>query len=986
MKSQNIRTQVVSRVISQSHWVGRLCLTLFYTIQFLSLNKMTIFKNAFLTKANHKGELAVLTITLVTTILPLVLLAALALINSTNAPKIFKSLPLSFISSSLTYIEWVIYPIKLIIAEYFFIRLLISESIFGITFLTFWVKCLVGLLILLDVLIVIITTQIKISNYRQIVIPEDGDYFQNGGSLFDSIYFISKFLLSMINVAIFIINYQYEIEGNVFYTYLLFLPLSIKVMVFVFYLYDEPYMNPETNLVFGALDLSLIVLSVDSLVIRPMGWSYAVFESIFLPLCLFFFFKYQKRLENSINFETGHKIGKTTIKVILCKSRRLLTPLNILEVLGSLQIHQESCKDKDCRCRKFDQLLNTISENNRLKVGQNLPKRKGTMISSIQEQQQEVEKELLEEDPSIQSSPCLLFEQDPEKSPHFHEAVYLIEDFILHQYCKQEKFSLLSLTSKLIWQLNNKIIVSEILRLITLINKKTPSFRNREQISQINIHVSKCLLAVYNKDHILNQNQKDLNSSETVHKIQENLKLVNSLPTNLTIAFEYKNLLKNLTASIKKFLTQSSEYIDMLVQNSSLSTIHNRVIKLHSLNTKIVEIYEYIDHQKVYSKFHLHVALFYMFQKECVNLHQASSSTYKEYIGRLTSIKSRSLGNSLKLTDDTLIHRSLVMLLSSQEDSLGRVLDSFGDVGLLKLKGGSEIGGLQMDDFIAEDQKEPHTKSCHNFMGNQVNGILGEALVRPVMTPSTFYFQMARLFLKLTPSLQYSYAFIMGFKFEEKSTTHMHMIVDHAMQVTGFSWSLAKLFEEPERYLNFRQPIKELNSQLYSIIETIFKENEQQQQEIRVKEDGGPIPDSGKGVKRSSQKKPSYYESKFDQEQHAMKEGQEIKKKREEEDLKRHSFKFINKDPNHETKKRVVLSLRFKPSPQTVYGQKQWKRDKNGNQKLRKDRTSELQEEVFDFVIDIQIVNYTLTDYRYCFLKMVKMENATAQSTSRSPI
>lgn len=610
--------------------------------------------------------------------------------------------------------EWIVYSFKLLIIEYFFLRILSNSTVFGVVTFKNEVKAAITILNILDLALLNCLVQYKLVKTRQIVSLDGEDYWQNGGSIFENIYFFLDSCLMLMDCLQFFWQGSSTLAGL---QVIQIVKLLIRIAILVYYLYEQPYLNLETSLLFGGCQVVQIVLSTEVTLLGPLGVRYNAASIFLVPLSLILLYRHSRRFKMQDSPQKKNWISKSHVKLILSPNRSFLSPDNISEVIGSLYLHYESCTDTNCRCRRLEALFrdfmtkkledsaisglqNNLQNPMNLKSSQHSVKGSPTNTRRSKLHSNIYQATLIDTDSDFDS---LLENRSSNLSDHLHsqfqETVYLIEDFVLHQYIKQSNSSLQSLMYKLIWQLRTRIVISEILSLLDQINKSSITFQNRQQVTILNLTVTSHLKSI----------KKRIPRSVTDPSLQ---KVDKNDPLDLQLALRYKESLSKFTNLIKQFTVLSLEYTDMLVKKMSLSSVHSRVIKLSLLHKKVALQYEQINRELVFRKFYLHEALYYMYQRECTNQYPQSDKNRLIYQRKIATVKMRSVAEGLKLGNDTLVYQSLVILMSSERHSFGKVVDFFGDTSLLRIKGGSRLVGLEMDDFIVQDQRKSHKNAC----------------------------------------------------------------------------------------------------------------------------------------------------------------------------------------------------------------------------------------------------------------------------------
>ena len=382
-----------------------------------------------------------------------------------------------------------------------------------------------------------------------------------------------------------------------------------------------------------------------------------------------------------------------------------------------------------------------------------------------------------------------------------------IDSLILNEFIKNRNRSIYSHMMKILWMLDNRIVLSEILRGLTEMAGKTTSFKSKFMYFYTKNQIEKTLKGYYYHRDLYFHKKNEMRTKKVI-KIEHELQKINEIGVDLSYAFFYKEKLKEMVDLIEAFIKLNRKYMSLLrAQSKSLKELNETCLLLYNLKIEIGYAFDRL-HSRTRNVEILHLTPYFYFLSKCINLHRSASKVFKEYKQRVINKKNLIDEKSMVINDVNLFHQSVMLMIESQKKGFGTILDVYGNTKYLHISP-LELKSKHMDCLIMESHRTAHSSSCRNFNNRTITPLLGDMISTFVKLPDKDYVLKASINIKIIPYAYSDFKFIVGIKFN-RLDSRMYILLDKNNNIDSFSYNMKFLFRNSKNFLNKNIALKQM--------------------------------------------------------------------------------------------------------------------------------------------------------------------------------
>lgn len=397
-----------------------------------------------------------------------------------------------------------------------------------------------------------------------------------------------------------------------------------------------------------------------------------------------------------------------------------------------------------------------------------------------------------------------------------------IHNQVLNDFIKDSRGSNYSHLIKILWMLENHIVVNEILKSMGQMIGKAKSLKDKFMYRYAKRQIQEKLKGYYfHKDIYFNKTSRNLKEKKII-KIEQELKKINDVGVDLAYAFKYRARIEKMIKLIQEFVELNKKFVTLLgAQSKALSELNSLSSKLYVLKGKIDYAFDQL-HSETRNVEATHLTPYFYFLVKTVNLHRSASKIFKIYKQRMINKRNLIDEKSMILKDVNLFSQSLIMMVESRKKGFGTILEVYGDTKYLKVRP-LELKGKHMDCLIMESQRAAHNISCDIFNENVMSPIIGDTVKSFIKLPARDLMLPVTYNIKIIPYEETDFKYVVGVKYN-RSDSKMHVLLDKNNKVDCFSYNMKYVFKRAEEFLDKKKPLKELSKECYDRIVKIDRE------------------------------------------------------------------------------------------------------------------------------------------------------------------
>lgn len=698
--------------------------------------------------------------------------------SSTIKYKYIRKLSLWFLNSVFTYlllpIEFVIFPLKIVIFAVF-----LSSKTLRVSFISEGVKSYFYLLwVILDIILSLGIVEIKVGYLRGFC-PKGG-FFSKIDGIFEEI--ISIVFPIVLILSIFEINPENSPSTYwIFFITKALLLLGVELV----YLGELPYFSGSAERVFGhILSLFVVFMTILGVYRRDLNTALKLWCFI-IPFQVVCFEFYLKRVYQ-INFlKNRRKTNLLVIKKILSQGYNNKSTEEKIFDFGVFKNHLLTGKSIDKQYLKIWKIKSKL-------------KNKGKEYEKLGSRE-ELNGELKVEDDEENK---INFDEEECSKLIFTQ----INKQVLEKFIKDSKESNYSYFVKIIWMLDNSLIVNEILKSLSHMTGNSKSLKSQFLYKYAKSEVEKKLKGYYfHKDIYFNKTREELKNKKII-KIEQELKKINDVGVDLAYAFRYKEKVEEMVKLIEEYIQANKKYMTLLgTQSKSLKELNDLCAELYSLKAKIDYSFDQLNSQTRNVEA-THLTPYFYFLIKCVNLHRSASKVFKIYKQRMINRRNLIDEKLMILKDVNLFSQSLILMVESQKKGFGMILDVYGDTRYLKIKP-LELKGKHMDCLIMESHRAAHTASCEIFNKEVMSPIIGDTVKSFIKLPASDTILPVTYNIKIIPYQETDFKYVVGIKYN-RADSRMYILLNQSNKIDCFSYNMKYVFKKAEEYLDRKRSLE----------------------------------------------------------------------------------------------------------------------------------------------------------------------------------
>jgi len=694
------------------------------------------------------------------------------------------------LASLLTYYEWVFFPIRMTYSGMMVLQSMVSrDQVFvyeGVLLIIY------AFLFFIDLFITFAILQVKLYFGRK---PIPGkDFFAAGKNTSEHLFFgLAPFLVIIAQALL--MNDELEINDTivVFMHIILFAGFAAIVIV---YFSEMPYYNKTAELIFGH-GLVTFICFVTTIKLSTVRYERRMMlYLLFLPIQIASI-NFLIELRYKVNYFKKNKISPAYIDIKrIATGRRANQPEDeLMRESGFLKLHTSSCKKITCKCKTvWDKI--EILKRARLELCETEIHRHDEELQHLTEGNGRITQEKVD---------YLIQDVD-----------YEIEKLIFDNFTNVDKgLKIWMIYLKLYWVLKERMIPNQIFDLLRQLKRHSQDVKESFTYYQAQKDVEKTLAKIYFKGKLFLPGMTF--SEENRLKVEEELNNIDQDGVNFGYAFDYKKNIASLVKRIVDFVDLNNRYISLIEKGATIGAVNELSGKLLDLRNIIADEFEEF-HPYTQDTEYMHMAPYFTFCLDCVNMHKSSGELLKLYKKRVRNRLNKSIFQSKKIVESNIFDNTLIFLVESHKSELGKIIDFYGNSKLIKTNPDS-IKNLTISSFILDGHKKAHEESMNTFVSNPVSSLLGEQIHRVIKIPGTNYFFLCTFIIKIVPFAHLGFRYVVGVKIHLNDSTN-YMIVNTDLKVEGYSYSMKHSIPDAENYLSSGVSIEDFSEKVFKAMKS----------------------------------------------------------------------------------------------------------------------------------------------------------------------
>lgn len=385
---------------------------------------------------------------------------------------------------------------------------------------------------------------------------------------------------------------------------------------------------------------------------------------------------------------------------------------------------------------------------------------------------------------------------------------------ILEKLMKRDQ-SNYPLLIKVIWHLEFKISVKDIIRLRDQMLSNSKSFHDKLLYYYAKEQISLKLKSLYQRpwNKLEPESKFDLDNRRMKSNLEQKIKSLHINHTDLSYVFEYKDKLEILTKKIEEYNKLNKKFLTHLrAQSKSLKVLDKNCKFLYDLDEEIKISFRDL-HKNTRQTDTNHFSPYFLYLNKVANLQRSASEIFKIYKKRMVQKKNLLHEDEKFFTDENMMINSLIFKVESSDRGFGTILDVYGNPKLLK--GKKELGrlkGMNINSMIADSLTKHHQEACTMINEKNYETVLNSQKQTFLKNPETGYLEPVTIMLMIMPSVKDNFKYMSGVRFHP-SDPNFYLILDDHMNVSAFSQNFQELFED-ENYLQGERKMRNLSEQV----------------------------------------------------------------------------------------------------------------------------------------------------------------------------
>lgn len=405
-----------------------------------------------------------------------------------------------------------------------------------------------------------------------------------------------------------------------------------------------------------------------------------------------------------------------------------------------------------------------------------------------------------------------------------------IDNQVLNEFIKDSRGNNYSHLVKILWMLENRIVVNEILKSLGQMIGRAKSLKDKFMYRYAKRRIQETLKGYYfHKDIHFNKTSKELKEKKII-KIEQELKKINDVGVDMAYAFKYREKTEKMVTLIEEFVQTNKKYLGLLgAQSKSLNELNELASKLYNLKGKIEYAFDQV-HSDTRNVEATHLTPYFYFLVKCINLHRSASKIFKIYKQRMINRRNLIDEKLMVLKDINLFSQSLIIMVDSKPKSFGTILEVYGDSKYLKVSP-LELKGKHMDCLIMESHRGPHSKSCDVFNNEEMSPIIGDTVKSFIKLPTKDLILPVTYNIKIIPYEENDFKYVVGVKYN-RADSKMYILLDKVNKIDSFSYNMKYITKSGESFLDKKTPLSVLSKDCFDKVVKIDKEVKKMKKKI----------------------------------------------------------------------------------------------------------------------------------------------------------
>ena len=423
---------------------------------------------------------------------------------------------------------------------------------------------------------------------------------------------------------------------------------------------------------------------------------------------------------------------------------------------------------------------------------------------------------------------------------------------IISRFVEDSNFEQNRCLMKIDWMLKKKLIIQEVLNLLSRILQDQESFKAKYVCYYALKLVEKKLSFFYRMKEQTENGYKDLNN----------------VGLDLMTVITYKKFMSRQVNDIETFANQTKTTLQTIMgENAPLRNIYESKSELYALNQKITSDFN-ILHENTLKTEYFHLIPYFYHQLYNINLYRSSKKYYQIFISRIAEVKKGMIeSQETKLNNLSVLYKSTTFLCDSDKSSLSLIRNVYGN----KSNKYQSCVDKYPDVILPKVQNHFHYQAMNNYMMSDSTSRIRNINSGFTRMPNDHLIMKSVIIIKIVPNLRKEFNFLVNLM-EKQNSDDFFILVGQDLLVDSYSKNLSRLVEK--RFLNPGVHIESVSQKAFDFINRVIAEARENETKLisRTEEETGGT----NNPKNKQNKSDSDIKSLMSQDEEISKDGNKI--------------------------------------------------------------------------------------------------------------